>query len=468
MSFSLSKDINPSSVFIERKANVIGRFDPLYFRPDLVALEKKVRSVAKHQLRDFVRSMVGGATPSTKEAETHYTGRHDGIPFIRVQNLSTTGRLNLEDCKFITRSTHEGLLRRSRLKGGELLVKITGVGRMAVASVVPDDFDGNINQHMVAIRTENTASSEALASYLNLDIAERLASRRSTGGTRPALDYPALLSIPVVLDVRIPELMRRAVDSYKLKLAEASRLLETIDDLLLDDLTIRREPERQHTIENRIFFRNLTELSGGRFDPIAAQEKRRTLEGSIRSAHYPVAPLRQVVSFSKVLVDRIDEGDTYVGLENINGETGEYVATTEKESVGTAIRFKSGQILFPKLRPYLNKTHLAAFSGVASTEFHTFTAQRADAKYLTAFLRSKVIVGITTLLMTGNTLPRLQTSDIEQLPIPIPPVVVQKRICEQIDRIRAKAFALRDRANTELRQAKRDIEALIIGKGVSA
>lgn len=52
--------------------------------------------------------MAGGATPSTKEAETHYTEDADGVPFIRVQNLSTTGRLNLDDCKRITRSTHEG------------------------------------------------------------------------------------------------------------------------------------------------------------------------------------------------------------------------------------------------------------------------------------------------------------------------------------------------------------------------
>jgi hypothetical protein len=78
---------------------------------------------------------------------------------------------------------------------------------MAVASVVPQDFEGNINQHIVAIRTKDAKTSEALAAYLNLDIAEQLASRRSTGGTRPALDYPALLSIPIISDQRIPQLV---------------------------------------------------------------------------------------------------------------------------------------------------------------------------------------------------------------------------------------------------------------------
>jgi hypothetical protein len=179
--------------------------------------------------------MAGGATPSTTEAETHYTESADGLPFIRVQNLSTTGRLNLDDCKRITRSTHEGLLGRSRLSGGELLVKITGVGRMAVASVVPEEFEGNINQHIVAIRTKDIETSQALAAYLNLDIAEKLASRRATGGTRPALDYPALLSLPVILDSRISERINVAVERYlalrieaDAQLAEAKRSIEAL------------------------------------------------------------------------------------------------------------------------------------------------------------------------------------------------------------------------------------------------
>jgi hypothetical protein len=226
MSFLLSSKVNPSRFYIEQKANVTGRWDPLYYRPELVELEKHVRSVTPHRLRDFVIRMAGGATPSTAEPEKHYTESDDGVPFIRVQNLSTSGRLNLSDCKHITRSTHETLLKRSRLKGGELLIKITGVGRMAIASVVPENFEGNINQHIVAIQTKDIATSESLAAYLNLDMAERLASRRSTGGTRPALDYPALLSIPIVYDKRIPRLMIQAVDTYQRRIKGANADLE--------------------------------------------------------------------------------------------------------------------------------------------------------------------------------------------------------------------------------------------------
>ena len=80
-------------------------------------------------------------------------------------------------------------LKRSQVSEGDLLIKITGVGRMAIASVAPKNFVGNTNQHMVVVKTGNVAISKYLAHYLNLDIIEKIASRHSTGGTRPALDY---------------------------------------------------------------------------------------------------------------------------------------------------------------------------------------------------------------------------------------------------------------------------------------
>jgi type I restriction enzyme, S subunit len=271
MIFSLGSQVNPSKVFIEQKSNVNGRLDPFYYRPELVALEKQVRKVTALRLRDFVVRMAGGATPSTAEPEKHYAESGEGVPFIRVQNLSTSGLLNLCDCKYITRSTHETLLKRSRLSGGELLVKITGVGRMAVASVVPESFEGNINQHMVAIGTKDIGTSETLAAYLNLDIAEQLASRRSTGGTRPALDYPALLSIPIVYDERIPKLMMAAIEKQQERIKEAGALLSSIDDVLLDELGIPQAPEIPDRLESRIFNSGFANLSGQRWDPLYYQ-----------------------------------------------------------------------------------------------------------------------------------------------------------------------------------------------------
>ncbi|AHB99221.1 hypothetical protein [Francisella orientalis] len=123
----------------------------------------------------------------------------------------------MDDVKYINQETHQGLLKRSQVAEGDLLIKITGVGRMAVASIAPEGFVGNINQHIVVIKTSDKKLSEGIAAYLNTDIGEKLASKRATGGTRPALDYKALLSIPILLDSKILALSKKAYQQKQQK-----------------------------------------------------------------------------------------------------------------------------------------------------------------------------------------------------------------------------------------------------------
>lgn len=174
--------------FIIQRSELEGRWEPEYYAPEIKQLEDKIRSKTPKKLKDYIQKMASGATPSVQEVEKYYSDAENGLPFLRVQNLQTNGELDLEDVKYINRKTHETSLKRSQVSEGDLLVKITGVGRMAIASVAPDGFEGNTNQHMVVIKTGDKEISKYLAKYLNLDVSEKLASRRATGGTRPALD----------------------------------------------------------------------------------------------------------------------------------------------------------------------------------------------------------------------------------------------------------------------------------------
>ena len=138
--------------------------------------------------------------------------------------------------------------------------------------------------------------------------------------------------------------------------------------------------------------------------------------------------MKEVVEFRKEIVSDSSELP-YVGLENIESNTGFYVPSTEeKESFNSALRFEIGDILFPKLRPYLNKVHLAEFKGVCSTEFHVLKGKDLNNLYLFTFLSSKLVVNQTSCLMTGNTLPRLQPQDVQRLPILLPPPNIQNHI----------------------------------------
>lgn len=192
MNNQVPQDIDKNKIFFVNRSEIEGRLEPEFYQPSIACIEAKVRSLSSKKLRNFALSFAGGATPKRSEGDNYYSDSENGVPFLRVQNLQTTGELSLDGCIYINEDTHNGLLKRSQVSEGDLLIKITGVGRMAIASVAPKNFVGNTNQHMVVVKTGDDAISKYLAHYLNLDIIEKIASRHSTGGTRPALDYSSL------------------------------------------------------------------------------------------------------------------------------------------------------------------------------------------------------------------------------------------------------------------------------------
>lgn len=438
------------------------RHDPYYYLPKFVRLEARVIAQSTARLRDYVLAMSGGSTPKKEEEEKYYSDETSGVPFVRVQNLNVDGHLSLDDVKYVNRETHEGLLNRSKVLEDDLLVKITGVGRMAVASVPPIGFEGNINQHIARIRTEGRAASEALAGWLNTDIAETLAKRRSTGGTRPALDYPALRSIPVIFDQQMQRELSAAYAQHKQAEVKASELLAGIDAYLLSELGITLPPEPENTIANRIFAAQRKELAGWRFDPQALHPEREGCVDALRRLNS--LPLKSATLFVRDLLTEIPDGATYIGLENIESSTGRYVPSSEKDTVSNAFAFCKGQVLFPKLRPYLNKVFLAPFDGLCSTEFHVLKGRSVSSEFLALFLRSQAVVKQTRHLMSGNTLPRLQTEDIEALLIPVVDSLIQEKIVNEANRRMIEAENLRSKAALELKTAKRRIEAMLLGE----
>jgi restriction endonuclease S subunit len=66
--------------------------------------------------------------------------------------------------------------------------------------------------------------------------------------------------------------------------------------------------------------------------------------------------------------------------------------------------------------------------------------------------------------MTGNTLPRLQTRDIEKILIPLPDPDHQTSICQEAKNREEKAKHLREEANAELERAKAKTETILLGE----
>lgn len=442
----LSPNIDPNKVFIVQRSEIEDRWDPMYYRPEIAKLEKKIREISTKKLRDYIVRISSGATPSVKEEEKYYSDKENGIPFLRVQNLQTNGKLSLEDVKYINKETHEGYLRRSQVSEGNLLVKITGVGRMAIASVAPNDFVGNTNQHMVVIKTDNRATSEYLANYLNLDIIEKLASRRSTGGTRPALDYPALKSIPIVEGIDFA-IIKEAEELKQQKENEAKALLATIDDYLLGELGIEL-PKKDDKLNSRIFSTHFSNISGDRWDPNYILLKKLTEYESIYT-FYTLSEIAIMYQPQTITQQEMNDNAPYK-VFGANGHIGYYHDFNHEDSevLITCRGATCGEINMSEPKSWITGNAMVV------------KLQKTDIlkDYLFNILKTLNLDSI----ITGSAQPQITRENLKKFRIPIPPIEKQNEITEKITQIRLQAKTLQQEANDILEQAKKQIEEKIL------
>jgi len=470
MSFQLSPELDKNKVFITNRSDLFGRLDPFYYISELVDLDEKIKSKTNYRLRDFSIFRASGATPS-KNKNDLYSDKENGVPFIRVQNLSVTGELDQKDLVFISRNTHETLLKRSKIQEHDLLVKITGVGRMAVASVAPDNFEGNINQHIVVIRTGSKEISENIATFLNLDMVERIASKRSTGGTRPALDYPALFSIPVMNNRAIYNEIQKAISAKKQKETEAHQILGGIDDYLLDELGIELPVQEESTLQSRMFKRQLSEVSGGRFDSPIHQKK-----CVFESTKYPMRKFNQCVFINPLTSfygHTPETLATFIPMEKVSDIYGEADISnnrTIEESAGYT-KFQDNDLIWAKITPCMQNGKLAVVTdlnnkiGFGSTEFHVFRAkQEINIQYIYGLLRLRSLRKYAVLYFSGSAgHQRVSDEFFKRLSIPHPPIKKQTEIANHIFEIRKQAKQLQHQAIDELDRAKKEVETMILG-----
>ena len=175
-------------------------------------------------------------------------------------------------------------------------------------------------------------------------------------------------------------------------------------------------------IDNIVY---LDDVVGRRMDPHQFHPERVAIIERIKKQSW--CKLKDVIKNVKTTTSSVPMGETYIGLENIESNTGIYTPS-DIEATSSAAKFKKGDILFPKLRPNLNKVHLAQFDGYCSTEFMVFEAKNILTEFLAIILRSNIVVAQTKHLMTGNTHPRLQLEDIANIFVPCPNIEKQKEI----------------------------------------
>lgn len=146
----------------------------------------------------------------------------------------------------------------------------------------------------------------------------------------------------------------------------------------------------------------------------------------------------------------------YIGLEHVEGGTNRITGHKSSEDVKSTVAvFSAGDVLYGRLRPYLNKVIRPREPGVASTEFLVFKESPALANALLVhFLSSSDLVGYASANSAGVNLPRISAQRLGRHRIGLPPLPEQHRIVAKIESL----FARLDEGIAALGRARANLE----------
>ena len=140
-----------------------------------------------------------------------------------------------------------------------------------------------------------------------------------------------------------------------------------------------------------------------------------------------------------VQVDDIDNTDWVLELEDIEKDSAniiQHLTKNDRKINGTRHKFQKGEILYSKLRTYLNKVLVAPNDGFCTTEIMAFGSYRIlSNEYICHALRSPYFLAYTLQCGYGVKMPRLSTTDACNGLIPLPPLEEQERIVIEIQRL---------------------------------
>ncbi|MGY1489661.1 restriction endonuclease subunit S [Methylobacillus pratensis] len=129
-------------------------------------------------------------------------------------------------------------------------------------------------------------------------------------------------------------------------------------------------------------------------------------------------------------------GVPFIGLDDIEAHTMRLMGCKDSADLkSSAKRFYKGDVLYSRLRPYLNKVWVADRDGLCSSEFIIFhQPDLINAKFLAYRLNSSDFVAFANSLDSGDR-PRVNYKQISKFELPFFDLEDQKRIVAKIEEL---------------------------------
>ena len=381
--------------------------------------------------------VASGSTPSKESFVPN------GIPYLKMYNLRKQ-RIDFQyQPQYISEEVHNGKLSRSRATAGDIIMNIVGppLGKIAI---IPTSFkECNFNQAAVMIRP--FYMKDILAEYLFNYLEEMteincISTKGTAGQVNISLTQAQNMRIslpPIGEIIRINEIVRQYRGIFETLESSYNELTESIAKTKSKILDL--------AMQGKLVPQDSTD------EPATDMLRRINPKARIitDNPHYPQLPDNWVLTTvesvcnygysENVGVDNIESLDWVLELEDIEKDSGRIITKKVKQERainGVRHRFAKDNVLYSKLRTYLNKVLVAPTDGYCTTEI--IPVKSSDCvipEYLCAWLRSPFFLSYTAECCYGVKMPRLSTTDARKGIIPLPPINEQKRIIQKLNEI---------------------------------
>ena len=283
------------------------------------------------------------------------------------------GAVNFDTCHYVERERYEQD-KHIQIRNGSILITKDGtLGKVAYIQGLTMPATLNAGVFNVEIKDENEVDNRYLFQYLKAPFLMDYVDKKATGGTIKHLNQNILVDFPVVLP-------------HKAEQEKIGEYFLAIDHLI----TLH---QRKCKIRN---------LRCPKSTAIT-WEQRKFEEIAVRSS----------VICSDDTLPRVEYEDIVSGTGRLNKDI------YAKQSSKSGIVFHQGDVLYGKLRPYLQNWLLPTFDGLAVGDFWVLQPQNADSSFLYRLIQSRQFDEVAN-QSTGTKMPRADWKLVSKTVFSIP------------------------------------------------
>ena len=363
----------------------------------------KIRAIT-----ELIKGVTYEKQEASKEAKQGYA------PILRANNISD--KINYDELVYVpcNRVKEEQYI----IKYDILLAMSSGSKHLVgKAAQVLNDFDGGFGAFCGLIRVSGEINKKIIGYFFKSSNYRQMISKLSSGVNINNLRREHIESIPIPIP----------------PLPEQHRIIAKIEELF-SDLDAGVEALKKAKAQLRLYRQAVLK---------AAFEGR--LTAAWREAHKNFSEIQmgwirvKLGDFIEPSNERVNptllQKVPYIGLEHIKKGTGRLLGSGSSDEVrSTKSRFFRGDLLYGKLRPYLNKVLIAEFDGVCSTDILVFPkSPHVSMKFLAHRFLCNDFVRYASLNVSGVQHPRVDFLTLSKFIISLPPLPEQMIVVQEIE-----------------------------------